>query len=344
MTGEDASREAGILSGKFKKDYSMEVKLTNGQKYLVPDFFVLGAAKAGTTNMHTYLSQHPSIKMPGIKESWFFSSYVEESESADHAPVYPGGITSIQEYADLFSGATECNKLGDCSPSYLYSYEQTITNIKKIYHDRQKWKDLKFIISLRNPIERAWSQYWTMREGMREPLPFEEAILHKTIQNRLQQQDNPFYDYIGFGNYMSQIQAYQKAFGKNNVRIYLFEDWKKDQIKVCKDIFSFISIDDSFTPTKKGTIQNSGGKPRVPALNKFVLKPNPVKTLLKQTIGAFMSSEMRLKTKHYIVKSTVEKVEMPSAIRSVLIKKYTNEINSLQAYLDIDLQPWLSKK
>ncbi len=322
----------------------MKITFRNGHQYFVPDFFVLGTAKAGTTNMHTYLSQHPSIKMPEMKESWFFSCYNEGSDDPYKGPNYPGGVTSIKEYSNLFSGATLDSVLGDCSPSYLYSHIETITNIKKIYGTNQTWKKLKFFISLRNPIERAWSQYWTMRRHIYEDLPFKEAILEETISKRLHQGKDPFFDYIGFGNYSSQIKAYKNAFGEENIKIYLFEDWKKDQVAVCKDMFSFIGVDPSFTPTKKGTIQNISGKPQIPALNKFVLQKNPIKAILRNTIGVFMSREMRLKTKYFLLKSTVKPMTMPDEIHSILIKRYTDEINYLQEYLKINLQHWLTNK
>jgi len=267
----------------------MKITLQNGSQYFVPDFLVLGAAKAGTTNIHTYLSQHPSIKMPEMKESWFFSCYSEDSDTSGKGPKYPGGVTSIEEYSKLFPGVTANTKLGDCSPSYLYSYIETIANIKKIYCVNQTWRKLKFFISLRNPIERAWSQYWTMRRQICEGLPFEEAILEETISNRLHRGEDPFFDYIGYGNYSSHIKAYRNAFGEENVKIYLFEDWKKDQVAVCKDMFSFIGIDNSFTPTKRGTIQNISGRPKIPALARFVFQKNPIKKVLKNTIGVFMS-------------------------------------------------------
>ena len=129
----------------------------NAANKRMPDFLIVGAAKSATSSLHNYLEQHPQIKMASLKESWFFSFYKNPPEYAS-----PGKLSNLisepDEYLKLYDGAKNDQILGDACPSYLYTYDDTISNIRQLYSE-EALSNLKIVISLREPVSRAYSQY-----------------------------------------------------------------------------------------------------------------------------------------------------------------------------------------
>ncbi len=124
-----------------------------------PDFFVVGAAKSGTSSLHRHLEQHPAVFMPAVKEPHFFSD--------ERPPVQE--VKSLREYLALFADSPLGARAGEASTSNLYSPESA-SRIKAFQ------PDAGIIMVLRNPVDRAYSQYWNqVHEGV-EPLSFEEAL------------------------------------------------------------------------------------------------------------------------------------------------------------------------
>jgi len=186
----------------------------------LPDFFIVGAAKSGTTSAHYYLDQHPDACMPTQKEPRYFS-FVDAPPNFAGPSNLDNSVTRLEDYLALFQCPGTATRRGDASPSYLYLYEDTIHNMERVY-GADALSRVRIVIFLRQPADRAWSQYWTFQRIFQETLPFEKAIKPETIEQRLQQNWNVFYDYLGFGNYAAQVRAYLERFGRDNVRVYLY--------------------------------------------------------------------------------------------------------------------------
>jgi hypothetical protein len=314
----------------------MKVAIENKGSVTLPDFFIAGAPKGGTTSLHYYLQEHPQVFMPKTKESWFFSFM-------DHEPHYvspstlPGVVHRLEDYVEMFTAARDDQVSGDASPSYLYTHETSLKNFRQVYADPVAYNRLRFILSLRNPAERAWSQYWTLQRRHEDPLDFEQAIQGPIIRQRLADNWQPFYDYVGFGMYHDQVKAYLDEFGADRVKIILFEDLKQDALGVCRDIFRFLEVDDTFVP-KTEVVYNPSGKPKSEWLVDFVLSPSTVKSLFKKVVPW----QARQRIKHALGQKVMTKVTMPEQARQELINLYKPEIGRLEKLLDRDLSAWLT--
>ncbi|MFW6230136.1 MAG: sulfotransferase domain-containing protein, partial [Halanaerobium sp.] len=134
-------------------------------KSRLPDFLIVGAAKSGTTSLYHYLKAHPSIYMPDIKEPCFFSSYSVPYETFKKN-IYPANeknrVRELDRYKKIFATSEQYKSCGEASTHYLFQFEVSINNIKKIYNEQ--YKQLKIIIILRNPIKAAYSNFrmWAM--------------------------------------------------------------------------------------------------------------------------------------------------------------------------------------
>ena len=192
-----------------------------------PNLFIVGAAKSGTSSLAAYLSQHPEIYLSPIKEPFY---YVEGSGYEDWA-----------EYLSLFAGRKE-RFLCDASTGYLFE-ESAPLRIKKDH------PDAKIIIILRNPVDMVQSYWRYMQLDGNESLSFSEAIsdgqrAHRKTEEFKKNCKNWWcsYLYIERAMYYEQVKRYIDIFGKDDVRIFIFEEFISNIGKVLDDICLFLNI------------------------------------------------------------------------------------------------------
>jgi hypothetical protein len=211
------------------------MKITLVEK--IPDFFIVGAAKSGTTSLWYYLGQNPNIFMTkdfDYKELGFFSDNY--------------GINSLYEYVSFFKEATDNQIIGEACHAYLSSPESAT-----LIH--QYNPNAKIIIILRNPIDRAYSLYnWMVAAGFEYASSFEKALeLEKSRLIDLKFRGKPIfpiyfrnYAYYSSGLYYEQVNRYLQTFGRDKCYILLFENFKKNIRKNCQDILTFLEAPASF--------------------------------------------------------------------------------------------------
>lgn len=192
----------------------------------LPNLFVPGAAKSGTSSLHTYLSQHPQIFMSAGKEPQFFS----------REDRFKCGIT---EYEKLFEGAEGYAFRGESSTTYMVS-RKTIERISAFIDEP------RFIFVLRNPIDRAYSHYWWLRGQGFETRSFREAILgdmHLEPDPNVDIKRNGVYrSYFEFGRYAKWIGLYEAAFGQEAIHIVLTEQMRNQPLETINSCFSFLQL------------------------------------------------------------------------------------------------------
>jgi len=301
---------------------------------LLPDFLLVGAAKSATSSLHYYLDQHPEICMPVIKESWFFS-FVDNPPKYSSPGVLSDVASSLKDYIKLFEHANPEQILGDASPSYLYTYEDTIRNIKSIY-PAENLDKIRIIISLREPVSRAFSQYHTFRRKVQEPLPFEETIKQDTINQRMRDNWNIFYDYTGFGLYYKQVKAFIDAFGEERVLVLLYDDIRNDQVAACQKIYKFLDVNSDYVPDVAIKHNSLTGEPRARWLMRIVTSRNNI----KRAIAAFIPKIIRNIILYFVVKLLLKRARLAEERKNVLMKPYKEDIKKLEELIHRDLSHW----
>jgi hypothetical protein len=205
----------------------------------LPDFFVVGAYKSGTTALHHLLGQHPEIFLPHVKEPNFFAFM----NSSDNRPVPPGSITTWGDYAALFRDCPAGRVTGEVSPAYM-TIPGTADRIRRVV------PTARLIAILRNPIDRAYSDYSMYVNTGRETLDFMGALGQLDKRG---DRGEPTGDYISSGRYGTQLRRYYELFPKERIHVVLFEDFVADQESVLADIFAFLGVDSDFEP---GPVKN----------------------------------------------------------------------------------------
>lgn len=210
---------------------------------LLPNLFVPGAAKSGTSSLHDYLSQHPDIFMSKAKEPHFFSNTINFQD--DHA-------MKLQEYAQLFAGAEKNKYRGESSTGYMV-FPQVTERIQ------QTVSNPRFIFVLRNPIDRAYSHYWWLRGRGYETRSFRQALqadMHELPdpENRVKGFGGYYY-YFAFGQYGTYLRPFIEVFGRNNIAIITTEQMKSNPLDILNSCFTFLGLDTldtiSFTKTNE---------------------------------------------------------------------------------------------
>ena len=199
-----------------------------------PDFLIIGAQKCGTTSLFYYLSQHPDLNLPHTKEIHFFDLHYEKG---------------IDWYKNNFLSADPfCNKLsGEASPYYLF---HPLVPERVAMH----LPNIKLIVMLRNPVDRAYSHFMHQRRLNNEPIDsFETAIAmedlrtageEEKLQLGLINESLPLrrYSYVNRGLYYRQISRWLKYFSINQILFVKSEDFFEYPILVFHEICDFLNI------------------------------------------------------------------------------------------------------
>ena len=190
-------------------------------KNKLPNFLIVGAQKSGTTSLHIYLKEHPEVFMPEkLKEPKFFVSPIFKKITSNqplYTKVMNHSIFKWKDYLKLFEKIQKEKAIGESTTAYLYYYKVAIELIKEYLGD------IKIIISLRNPIDRAFSAYLHLRRENFENISFEEALKKENTRKGLNW--IPLYYFTSIGFYYHQVKAYLDNFDR--VKIVLFDDLKK---------------------------------------------------------------------------------------------------------------------
>ena len=311
---------------------------TNKKNTRLPDFLLVGAAKSATSSLHAYLDQHPQIVMASQKESWFFSFYKKPPHYTSPG-ILSNVVSELEPYLKLYDGAEANQILGDACPSYLYTYEDTIRNIHQLYPEDARAK-LKIIISLREPVSRAYSQFYTFKRKVQESLAFEQAIREDTVKQRMQENWNIFYDYPGFGMYSEQVAAFQQAFGKERVLVLLYEDIQADINKVCRTILSFLEVDTDFTVDDSFKHNSITGEPSV----KWIVAGLFSKNRFKRMISALIPKQLRMILLYIIIKPLLKREAMDVNTYKQFSEYFSNDILNLEKLIGRDLSSWRNCK
>ncbi|HHP7229388.1 MAG TPA: sulfotransferase [Xenococcaceae cyanobacterium] len=294
----------------------------------MPNFLIIGAAKAGTTSLYSYLKQHPQIYMSPIKEPRFFAL---EGEKLDFRgptqSINQTSVTTLAEYHQLFQEVTTETAIGEASTVYLSSPKAP----ERIKHHLP---DVKLIAILRDPSERAFSSYTHLVRDGYETLSFTEAIAAEAI--RIEENWQPLWYYQKRGFYYQQLQRYLELFKPEQIKIYLYEDLAIDSAALIQDVTRFLGVDDTFTPDS--TRKNVSGIPKNRLLQNLLTKKNPIKSVLKP----LLPEPLRQSVLQSLTKSNLgAKPTLSSEMRQKLIAIYREDILKLQDLIHRDLSQWL---
>jgi len=263
-----------------------------------PNFFIIGAPKAGTSSLYAYLNDIPGIYMSPIKEPNYFS---RGTFSDDHS-LKP--IRDKKKYLELFKGVKDEKIIGEASPSYLAD-----PDAPKLIHEVSP--DAKILISLRDPVDRTFSNYLMLRR-----VGILKSSFLKELEISLQDEEDKIKNKIILerGLYFNNIKRYFGFFGKENVKIIFFENFIKNEKEIVEDILKFLNID-FLIKDFKPEIYNKFGVVRGP-ISQFILQ----NITLRRVSEKLISPSRRKKLKEKIILKNEPKPEIEHVASEILVK------------------------
>lgn len=295
----------------------------------LPNFLIIGAAKAGSTSLYNYLKQHPQIFMSSVKEPRYFASeYYTTYFKKSYRHSYSQDGMSRQDYEALFDNVRDEIAIGEASTEYLF-FQKSAERISGVI------PNAKIIAILRNPADRAFSAYcYHLRDG-RETLPFKEALEKESL--RIAQRWQAGWFYKAGGTYYEQLKRYYRHFDAQNIKVILWEDLNEDPQAVCSEVFDFLGVDSQFSPDLSRS--NQSLLPKSAFLNRLIFKNSALKKPLKHLFPSFLYEVLTepIKKKFY-----TSKKKMNPEVKQKMVEFYRDDVSKLESLLDINLTAWKS--
>ena len=314
----------------------------------LPNFFIVGAPKAGTTSLYACLDQHAQVYMSPLKETNYFAFEVRpENFSEKTRPIIAREMQALQEYLrgdlrekrfgglvcawedylQLFKNVSDEIAIGEATPCYLWSPSAARNIAERI-------PGAKIIINLRNPADRAFSQYLQMLNAGVIRRSFRDQI-NANLQCKTQQ-FGPAWPLLEFGLYHDQIKRYLSAFPRSQIHISFYEDLERAPQRFLSSLFAFLGVDADVVPD----LSQRFHEPTVP---KFVgaayfLKKWRVWPYLRRLAPRSLEPRMRL-----LLARPRASLAMEPADRAFLVDYYREDVQRLAKLLRRDLSSWLDK-
>jgi Sulfotransferase family len=285
----------------------------------LPNFLIVGAAKSGTTSLHHYLQQHPDIYLPAQKELHYFAQ--EQMMRLSGGPGDRNVLSHIcrtkEEYESCYAKVARQSAVGEISPSYLY-FSEISPRIKKELHDP------KIIMILRNPIEKAFSQYMHLVRDNREMLDFYDGLMAE--RERTEHGWAAIWRYAESSLYLLRVQTYLDVFGERNVRIFLYDDLVESPERLVREILEFIDVDPE-QPIDFAKVHNRSGKPRSRLVANLLTRPNRLRDLVKRILPPDTTYLLKLRLQDL---NTGAKGALDSRSRAYLKEFCAEDVRALQ--------------
>jgi Sulfotransferase family len=311
-----------------------------------PNFFIVGAPKAGTSSLYHYLDQHPDIYMSPIKEPCYFSlesrpeNFVpylrargERTERETHEYLQgpmdrklSGGIVrEWDDYRRLFAHVSGERAVGEASVAYLWS-KTAAAGIA------ERFPEARILMVLRSPADRAFSQYLHALSDCHISQSFREYV--KASLRHSGEGMGIHEPFLEMGFYAEQVQRYLKYFPRDQIGIWFYEETLVRPREFMREVLEFLGVDPEFEPDTSTRYH----EPRIARLvkpNQMLqrlrvvemcrrITPAPIKSLLRRVV--------------YRPKGSVQMLQED---RALMLDFYRSDIHRLEEILGRDLGAWL---
>lgn len=302
----------------------------------LPDFFIVGAARSGTTSLDRYLSQHPEIYITPHKENHFFASDFFPSSFTG-----PGDerlnellIRDEEQYTQLFAHVTGAKAIGEASAFYL-GIPGAAERIA------QAVPDAKILITLREPVARTYSAYMMLMRDGRETLDLEDGLRLET--ERKQRGFEPIWWYRELSLYHKQIRHYINVFGSRQVKVLFYEELFAHPTRVLSEVFAFLGVKED-VPINTSVRYNVSGVPKsrrlYTLLDNFIYNPG----FLEKRVKVLVPKHLRVAWASKIIGMSVERVTMNPQQQAQLKASFAEDVGELKELLHRDLLWWQYKE
>lgn len=282
---------------------------------LLPNTYIIGIQKAGTTSLHNWLAQHFDIYAP------------LEFKDVDYFANPEVAIRARERLLKDFSDHEGESVILQSQVNYLF-YPEAIARIKELT------PQAKLIVILRDPVDRAISAYRYFTKMGREDRAINDALLYEPKTLVSYSRDNNDFTYLEHGMYGQQLEVLYKKFSSDKVLVLQFEELKTQPEKMISKVFGFLDVDKNFTPSFEQ--KNKTGKVRFSWLQKKLTDTNRLrKKMIKYLFNWWLPAEKRQLFKKQLIELNTEEKKAEELVSQKMKKK-------LHAYFEEDQKKLLN--
>ncbi len=307
----------------------------------IPDFFIVGHAKCGTTALYEMLRRHPQIYMPDAKEPWFFARDPRSLTYGEKTFDQTGKrAETLDEYLSLFDAAKPEQRVGEASTSYIWSR----TAAGRIAEQQPA---ARIIAILREPVSFLHSLHLQLLQNHAET----EKDLRKAMaleDDRRQGRHIPRYSYWPQAliysdrvRYVEQLRRYHEVFPREQVLVLIYDDFRRDNEGTVRAVLRFLGVDDTrpiemttANPTVRMRSQQLDG-----LVNTVSVGRGPVSRVTKAAVKALTPRGLRRGALRVAQRRVVLGSPRPpdEGLTLELRRRFRGEVLALSEYLGRDL-------
>ncbi len=296
-----------------------------------PNFLIIGAYRSGTTSLSRYLSQHPDIFLPSLQEP----SYFAFGPSGQRPHFMPMGAddpfrkprtTDLDEYLELFAGAgNEVSYIGECSPEYLRE-ESSADRIHRFD------PDMRLLVSLRDPVNRAISDYSMQRRDGTDRAPSFAAAV-----DAIPEAGPIGAHYLETGFYGRQLSNVLEYFPRDQVYVLIAERWQTDPSSALAGVVSWLGADPTY-PFVVDHAQNPSGRPTNRLAATYFRSRARLAPLLGRRVPGAAKARLERATSSWL-----EPINVSAEVRAEVAATFSDDLAQLSGLLDDPLDCWPSR-
>ena len=277
---------------------------------MLPNFIYIGPDKAGSTWIFEALRAHPDVYVAPSKDIYFFDRYFDRG---------------LQWYERHFAGAGDARAVGEISHDYLFSKvacERIATSIRGV----------KLLATLRNPVERAFSEYLYYRK-------------HGAASYGLRRAAEEYPSILTGGLYAAHLEEYLRRFPRDALLLQRFDTLQQDPSAFAAELYDFLGVDTTFKRPGMERKSLPASRPRAPGVARLV---KSAAVLVRElgfgsVVGSLKHSRV-VQRALYAPYSERDRPELSSADRRWLRDFYRPDIEALQRLLSDRFDSWLSEE
>jgi hypothetical protein len=307
-----------------------------GAQLRLPDFFIVGHGKSGTTALYEMLGSHPQIYMPSSKEPWFFARELHE-----RTPPRPGGTPrTLREYAALFSDARPDQRVGEASALYLWSR----TAARAI---AEVAPGARIVALLREPASFLRSLHLQFVEIYVEPeTDFRRAIdLEGARQEGREVPRFTYWPqallYSEHVRYVEQLRRYEEVFAREQMLVLIYDDFRSDNEATVRRLLRFLEVDDTLPVRVREANPTVSVRSRRlhHALHALSVGRGPISQAAKGTIKSVTPAALRKRLVRFTKERVVYREPPPpdEEFMLALRRRFAPEVEALSDHLGRDL-------
>jgi Sulfotransferase family len=293
----------------------------------MPNFFIVGHHKSGTTALYEILRSHPDIYMPDLKEPLFFARELHPGlKAGDPQP------ETLEEYLALFAPASDGQRTGEASPSYLRS-RSAAARIAALA------PDARVIAIFREPASFLWSMHL---ELLKDHMETEKSFRRAIERERREAATKPVLWYSDdHVEYAEQLRRYRDEFGQEQVLTLIYDDFRADNEATIRRVLRFLEVDE--TAPVSGSEANQAVLVRSPYAHEFIrslyLGRGAAARVLKPAIKAVTPQGLR----HRGLKELRDRIlwgQPPTPDERLMLelrRRFKPQVEALADYLGRDL-------